>query len=119
MVAEARCPRCGRTLPLTPEYWYRNRARPNGFAEWCKDCRKAYVRTPEYRAYNRQREQLPRRQAYRQGSHILRIDDEVYALIVAGKAALEVQRGRPVSMNEAVADLMREAEHTGQVEEQA
>ena len=33
-----RCPQCGRVLPLTPQWWYRNGRNHTGFAGWCKDC---------------------------------------------------------------------------------
>jgi hypothetical protein len=36
-----RCPRCGRTLLLTLEYWYRNRSLKDGLSTWCRVCMQA------------------------------------------------------------------------------
>lgn len=45
------CPRCVETFPLTADYFYRNRSRPNGFSGFCKRCEtvtdKARRATPE------------------------------------------------------------------------
>ncbi len=37
------CRRCNQTLPLTPEFWHRNKNEPSGFSTFhCKDCRAQY-----------------------------------------------------------------------------
>jgi len=38
---EKRCPHCGETLPLTPEYWHRDRTRSSGLYPYCKQCHNA------------------------------------------------------------------------------
>jgi hypothetical protein len=40
----------------------------------------------------------------------IRVDEEVYAILVERKQRLERERGHPVPMSEAVKDLLREAE---------
>ena len=37
--AEKRCPACGQTKPLTPEFWFRDRGTADGFASPCKQSR--------------------------------------------------------------------------------
>lgn len=50
------CPKCGITKPLTPEYFYRNRAQNLGFDHYCKICKsearnKRYKEDPKYRTH--------------------------------------------------------------------
>ena len=33
------CKKCNRSLPLTPEYYYRNKSKANGFSCQCKNCK--------------------------------------------------------------------------------
>jgi len=40
MKHEKRCPSCTKYKPLLPEFWHRNKARPDGFSSICKDCKK-------------------------------------------------------------------------------
>jgi hypothetical protein len=48
----------------------------------------------------------------------IRVDPEVYAILVERKQQLERERGHPVSISEAVKDLFREAEAKPAVEEE-
>lgn len=68
-VVTKHCPRCGRTLPLTPEYWYRNRTKWDGFASHCKECGSAYEKTPERHAYRRAYAQTPKRKTSMRANH--------------------------------------------------
>lgn len=43
-----RCNSCGLEYPLTPEFWYRNRTRKNGFQSQCKACH-----TPKLKAWQK------------------------------------------------------------------
>lgn len=36
------CDVCKKLLPLTEEYFYKNKSKKNGFTTECKDCKKAY-----------------------------------------------------------------------------
>ena len=47
------CPSCGRTLPLTDEYWARATRRKGGFAGWCKECHYARRNLESLRAAGR------------------------------------------------------------------
>lgn len=37
-VLKKTCPSCGKTYPLTPQYFYRDRSKPTGFRICCKEC---------------------------------------------------------------------------------
>lgn len=74
MIDEKPCPRCGTTKALTE--FNRNRSRPDGRADWCRECMRVaaarYRRSPEaqakHRAYAREyvkrSEVAERRRAY-------------------------------------------------------
>lgn len=41
-IPQKHCNKCGRTMPLTPEYFNRNRAQKSGYTSICKSCIKKY-----------------------------------------------------------------------------
>lgn len=49
-----KCPKCGQIKPLTCEFWYKNKARDDGFQGYCKICRN--IISGEHRVTERGRE---------------------------------------------------------------
>lgn len=44
MLIEKKCPKCGESKLLTPEFWFRNRTTKDGYNERCKPCWLAYTK---------------------------------------------------------------------------
>lgn len=43
MIKKKLCTGCNRELPITEEYFYRDKSKKDGFVTRCKDCRKLYM----------------------------------------------------------------------------
>jgi hypothetical protein len=62
------CSKCKKEKPLTLEYWYRDRSKPDGLTTVCKYCKnitiQAYQQTEKYKAWRAEFEQSKERKAY-------------------------------------------------------
>lgn len=60
-IPQKQCPKCRQFYPATLEYFTARKQRKSGLSSYCKACQKAYRSTPEYRAYNAERERIRRK----------------------------------------------------------
>lgn len=89
---EKRCPMCGKALPLTSEYWHKDRYRVSGYQSRCKACasslRKAYYKEHRDDAIEQAHMGWHRRRAARNAADA----DRITTADIAKK--VEAQNGR-------------------------
>lgn len=82
------CDKCGKSFPLTEEFWHRNKSTPSGFAtSMCKKCRRAYCadRAHGYREKQKEKKQYEAEsfgdfEAKALGDKVKRMDEPVISI---------------------------------------
>lgn len=57
------CPKCKEWFPRTPEFWHKDKKQNDGYATWCKGCKREYDH--QYNQLNRQKKQQQAREWYK------------------------------------------------------
>lgn len=58
IIPHKRCIKCGQEFPSTPEFWHRDKSKPDGLVSACKACKREYIRARNAANPERNRERV-------------------------------------------------------------